>query len=327
MYFQTARLRAELEDRQRRRVVDEEFGASQRLGGRFEVAPLFGREPSQFEVVARYARLGHHQTHHELVRRHFEREEGDRLLVVDRHVARHGEREGRLTHRGAGGDDDQIRRLPAHRHAVERHEARRHAVEGALVLGVLLDLRQRARQHVGCRLHGTFHVSFGHLEDLLLGEADQVRHVGRFVVGTALNFRGRADQFALHVLLRHDFGVELDVGGRTDLLRELRQIGGAAHLFELLLDFEPLGDGVEVDRLQLRRQLLDGAVDQPVLLGVEGFGGDEFLYGDDRVLFEHQRTQHGLFQFDGLRRDVAAHFGQCGVGFAVACGRCRIVFL
>lgn len=69
------------------------------------------------------------------------------------------------------------------------------------------------------------------------------------------------------------------------------------------------------------------AVDQPVLLGVEGFGGDEFLYGDDRVLFEHQRTQYGLFQFDGLRRDVAAHFGQCGVGFAVACGRCRIVFL
>ena len=121
MYFQTARLRAELEDRQRRRVVDEEFGASQRLGGRFEVAPLFGREPSQFEIVARYARLGHHQTHHELVRRHFAREEGDRLLVVDRHVARHGECEGRLTHRGAGGDDDQIRRLPAHRHAVERH--------------------------------------------------------------------------------------------------------------------------------------------------------------------------------------------------------------
>ena len=47
-------------------------------------------------------------------------------------------------------------------------------------------------------------MSFGHLEDLLLGEADQVRHVGRFVVGAFLDFSGRTDQLALHVFLGDD---------------------------------------------------------------------------------------------------------------------------
>jgi hypothetical protein len=115
--------------------------------------------------------------------------------------------------------------------------------------------------------------------------------------------------------------MELHVGRRADLLREPGQVGGAPDLLELAAHLELLGHGVEIDRLQLRRKLLDRLVDQAVFLGVKGVGGDELLHGDDAVLFEHQGAEHGLLQFDRLRRDVAAHIDDRLESFAVTCGR------
>ena len=272
--------------------------------------PLFGRQTARLDVVSAQSRLSDNQTHHQLYGGHFEREERHALLVIDRHVAGHREHERRLAHRRACGDDDQVRELPAQRHAVDGHEARRHAVEGARILRRLLDLHQRAGQNILRRLHRPLDVSFGHLEYLALGISDQLRHVGRFVVRPLLNLGRRADQLALHVLLGDDLGVEFDVGGRTDLLRQLRQIRCTAHLLQLLLGLEPLGDGIEVDRFQLHRKLLDRAVDRAVLLGVKSVGRDVLLHGDDAVLFQHQRAEHGFLQFDRLRGHVAGGVGQ-----------------
>ena len=318
MDLQTPRLGAELEDRKSRRIVDEQRCGAQRLGSRFKMAPLLGRETARLDIIAAQSRLGDDQTHHQLHGRHFEREESHAGLVVDGHVAGHGEHESRLTHRRTGRDDDQVRKLPAERHAVDGHEARRHAVVGAGVLRRLLDLHQRTSQNVLGRLHRTLDMALGNLENLALGISDQFRDVGRLVVRTTLNLRGGADQLALHVFLGDDLGVELDVGRRTHLLRELGQVGRAAYLLELLLDLEPFGHGVEVDGLELHRQLLDRLVDQTVLLGVERLGRDELLHGDDAVLFEHQSAQDRLFQLDRLRGHVAGRVGQRVVGFAVA---------
>lgn len=148
-------------------------------------------------------------------------------------------------------------------------------------------------------------MTFGHLEDFALGIADQLRHVSRFVVRTALDLGRGADQLPLHVLLGDDFGVELHVGRRAHLLRELRQVRRTAHLLQLLADLQPLGDRIEVDRFEFGRELLDRAVDRPMLFGIESLGRDELLHGDDRILLEHQSAEHRLLQFDGLRRHVA----------------------
>ena len=282
MNFQTPGLRAELEDRKGRSVVDEQR-----------------RQTPRLDVVARKSRLGDDQTHHQLHGGHFERKERHALLVVDGHVAGHREHEGSLTHRGTRGDDDQVGQLPAQRHAVQSQD----------VLG---------------RLHRTFDVPLGDLEDLAFGVTDQLRDVGRLVVGAFLNLGRRADQLALHVFLGDDLGVKLDVGRRTDLLGQLREVRSAAHLLQLLLGLEPLGHGIEVDGFQLHRQFVDRLVDQAVFLGVERLGGDELLHGDDAVLFEHQRTEHGLLQLDRLRGYVADGIGHRLERLPVAGGGCKI---
>ena len=318
-------LGAELEDRKGRGVIDEQRRGAQRLGGRFEVAPLLGRQTARLDVVAAQPRLGDDKTHHQLHRRHFEREERHARFVVDGHVAGHRKHERRLTHRRTGRDDNQVRELPAQRHPVDGHETRRHAVEGAGVLRGLLDLHQRPGQNILGRLHRTLDMPLRNLEDFALGKPDQLRHVGRFVVGAFLDFGRRAYQLALHILLGNDFGVELHVGRRPDFLRQLGQIRRPADFLQLFLHLEPFGHGVEVDGLQLHRQFFDRLVYEPVFLGVERFGGHEFLHRNDAVLFEHQRAQYRFLQFDRLRGYAAERVGQRFVGFAVAPGRDKIL--
>ena len=62
------------------------------------------------------------------------------------------------------------------------------------------------------------------LEYLALGKTYQIRHILILVVGAALDLRGRAYQLALDIFLGYDLGMELDVGRRPDLLRQLREI-------------------------------------------------------------------------------------------------------
>ena len=103
--------------------------------------------------------------------------------------------------------------------------------------------------------------------------------------------------------------MELHIGCRAHLLRELRQIGCTTHLLELLAYLQTLGNGVEVNGLQLRRERLDCLVDEAVLLGVEGVGGDILLHSDDTVTLQHQGTQHSLLKLNGLGRYGTLHWG------------------
>ena len=96
----------------------------QRLGRRLQVAPLLGRKTAALDIVARNTRFGDDKAHHQLHRRHLEREERHRTFVIDGHVAGHRQHEGGLTHRRACRHDDEVRQLPAERHAVDGHETR-----------------------------------------------------------------------------------------------------------------------------------------------------------------------------------------------------------
>ena len=108
-----------------------------------------------------------------------------------------------------------------------------------------------------------------HFENLTFGKANQIGDILVFVVGAALNLGGRADELALHILLGNDFGMELDIRCRAHLLSELCKIGRTSDLLQLLSSTQTLGNGVEVDRLQLHSQRLYGFEDNTMLLGVE----------------------------------------------------------
>ena len=264
--------------------------------------PLLGRQTAALDVGTAEARLGHDESHHQLHGRHLQREEGYGSFVIDGHVARHRQHECRLSHRGTRRNDDQIGGLPSQRHAVDGHESRRHAVEGARILARLLDLRQSLGQNILGILHRTLDMPLRDLEYLALGKTYQIRHILILVVGAALDLRGRAYQLALDIFLGYDLGMELDVGRRPDLLRQLREICRPAHLLELLAGLQAFGYGIEVYGLEFGRERLDGLVYESVLLGVEGVGRDILLHGDDAVLLQHERSEHRLLKLHGLRR-------------------------
>ena len=97
-------------------------------------------------------------------------------------------------------------------------------------------------------------------------------------------------------------------------LSQIRQL----YSRQLLLRLEFLGHGEEVYRLEFGREFLDGTIYQAVLLGVEGIGSYKLLNGDDAVALKHQRTQHGLFQLDRLRRHGCRNIRNLIVRFAIS---------
>ena len=179
-------------------------------------------------------------------------------------------------------------------------------------------------QHVLGRHDGTLDMTLRHVEYLALGEPDELRDVGVVIIRTPLYLRCRADQFPLDIFLGHDLGVKLDVGRRTDLLRQLGQICGTTDLGQLFLRLEFLRYREEVYGFEVCRQLLDSLVYETVLLRIESIGHEVLLNGDYAVTFEHQRSQHGLFELDGLRRHIAGKVSHRFEGFAVALRRFEI---
>ena len=310
--LQPAHLRTKLVNRQGRRIVDKQRRTGQRLDRRFEVLPLLGRQLSVAHVARVESRLADDQTHHQLLGAHFEREEGNPFFEIDRHVARQRQHESRLTHRRARRNDNQVGRLPAERQPVKVRKPGRHAAKPALAFRSLLDREQRFGQDIARLLHVALHVAFGHFENLAFGQVDQVGYVHRLVVRFLLYLGRRADQLALDELLGDDFAVKFDMRRRSHLLGQLREVGRTAHCgqFAGLLQF--FGNGIQVDRFEFHRQLHDRLVDDLVRLFVKSFGSDDPLYFDHGVLFEHQGAEHGLFQFDGLRRNQPDRIGQRG---------------
>ena len=142
VYLQTARLRAELIDRQRRSVINVERSRTERLGRNLQMAPLVGRQFATLDRCAVQSRLGDNQSLHQLFGAHFEREEGYGTLVIDRDVACHRQHKCGLTHRGTRRQNHQIRGLPTERFAVDTDKSRRNATERILVFTRLFDRLQ-----------------------------------------------------------------------------------------------------------------------------------------------------------------------------------------
>ncbi len=95
------------------------------------------------------AQRGQH-TSHQLLRRHFHRENADGagLLGIHGGVLGHVHGERGLTHRRATGDDHEVARAQTAGDVIEIGEAGLHALERIRVLLSLVDLVDQVRQHV-----------------------------------------------------------------------------------------------------------------------------------------------------------------------------------
>ena len=179
------------------------------------------------------------------------------------------ERECRLAHRGACGDEDEIGLLQTCRQMVKLREARRQSRDAALVVVAQIDLLQGVEKDVLQRHEVLAALARSDLEDALFRAVHDVLDFVGALVGGARDLRRSRDQRAKLRLLMHDTRVVMHVRRRRHGVRDQGQRGDAADLRELVRLLELLGQGHEVDRLRALLEFHHGLEDQPMRLAVE----------------------------------------------------------
>jgi hypothetical protein len=306
------RPRAQAADGQRRGIVDIERQFGQALAGERKLLEILAADAAHAQRFGTDARLFGQDTRGELVRAHFQAEEGDRRadrilggdaigLVAPQPVGRIegdvGDERG-LAHARAAGEDDKVRIVQPADLLVHRGKAGGLARDVAARKQRLLDHFQRgARGHAeALRLVAGLR-PFGHGIERGFGAFDLFER-GYRIAGVARAFH----QVAAH---RHQFAQQREV---IDLLgqfargeqalpvrRQPGEIGGAAQFLQPFVAFEI---GLERDRRDHRLAIdqrqdafIDAAVDRrEEMLGLQR--GGEFL--QNPVVDQHRAQKRGF---------------------------------
>ena len=207
-----------------------------------------------------------------------------------------------LPHRRAGGDDDQVARLHAARHAVQIHEAGRHAGDELLLLEQLLDLRQALFDDLPHRDEALLGAVLRDREDRLLGFVEDRVGVVLGVPGPRRDGLARVNQRAQRGLLLDDPGVVLDVGGSRHAVHQARDVGRPAHVVELagLRQRFLERDGVDGPALLAKRDHL--VEDAPVAEPEEILRAHDLRRVVERLVVDQDRAKHGALGFEVVRQ-------------------------
>jgi hypothetical protein len=237
---------------------------------------------------------------------HFQREDRRRNVAFDGRVLRDVQHEGRLAHGRTGRDDHEVRRLEAERHLVEVREPRRHAGEVAAARAQHLDALHRGPEQRLDLDEPLGAAAVVELEDLALGEVEQLGHVGRALVAFAHERGGRLDQPPPQRLLADDPAMVLHVRRGRDLVEEAAEIFLAAGAGEIPALLELVG---EREGIHHRAGVVHGhhRTEQPaVALAVEHVLGHELGGGDDGIRRQDHRGEHGALRVLRPRRPAVA---------------------
>ena len=313
--LQPPRLRADLHHVDRARVVDVDRRLRELVARGGEPRPVVGRELAGAQPLRLDLRLAAHQALRHLGLRHLEREHPDRDALAHGHVRGHAERERRLPHRRARGDDDQVARLEAGREPVEVAVAGRRAgdVDARLVerrdalealLQQLVDVRELAADAL-----------LREVEDDLLGAVDEITRLAGTLPAEAGDLAAGTDEAAQRRRLPHDPRVVRGVRGRGDESRELVQADATPDVLQLAALLQLVGQRDRVHRLALRVEREGGAVDLRVRLPVEVARVEDLAHGPDRARGEHHRAREPIPR---LRGSGAGRWRRSGTGASCA---------
>ena len=102
-----------------RRIVNNKLGASDRTDSFHDSVPVRIRQRTGTELLGIHVGLHGQHTVYQLLLRHLQTEDQAGLLSPDRDIISNIQYERRLSHRRAGSDQDQIRRLEAGHPVIE----------------------------------------------------------------------------------------------------------------------------------------------------------------------------------------------------------------
>ena len=266
--------------------------ALHRLLGREAVAHLLGVDVG----------FGAEDAEAELLLRHFEREEPDRLAPANRDVLGDVQREGGLADRRPGREDDEVRSLEPGGHPVELGEARRQAREHALPAAGFLDDLEVAADDLPDRLETALDRALGDVEDLAGGLAEQRLRVLVSREPLADDPLARADQPAQRRLFLDDARVMLDVADVGHAVEERREVGGAADLFDRARAVELVLERQHVDLGRALGELAHGGVDAPMVVREEVVGVEDRDDEVERRRIEQDGSENGALRFQVRRQ-------------------------
>ncbi len=189
-----------------------QMGASPRLASvRGHFAPVVAVHVPGAELVRVHARLGREQAQQQRLLRHFQAEDRHGLLLAQRDVSRDVQREGRLSHRRARREDDQLGRLQAGGFVVETRIAGGEPGDAAAFAEDFLEALEAVLDQVLDADQSGADAVFGDLEN---GRFRAVENDVGVVSGgerLLLNRRGGMNQVAQDRLFLDDARVVLDV--------------------------------------------------------------------------------------------------------------------
>ena len=255
-------------------VVDEQRRLHQIGRGARQSPPLVLIQIAGAEFLLIDARARAYHAGEQRFARHFEREDGNGLLLFrkHRHVLRDVQRERRFAHGGTRRQNHQLAFVQTAGHLIQLQEARAQAfdalagiekgVDAALeIVKNLLGIHQR----VGV-------ASVAQLEQALFGAGQDL--VGLFLADDAAvdQIARSKDDAAQDSFVFDDADVALEVRERRQAFVERDQIGDAVHRFELVLLHQLVGDGDAIDAVAALVQLAHAEEDAAMLLQAEVFG-------------------------------------------------------
>ncbi len=218
-HFGLPRLELQSELVHHRRVVDVYGGFTKRSERVRDTVELGLTEQAAVQTLRVDLRLLGQQSLGQLLFRHLEAEDGDRLFRLQGCVHRHIEGQGRFAHRGPPRHDDQVGVLEPTGHAVEVVEARRDANHALAALHEDGDALHRGTEQVVQPSQLALVAVVRDAEHERLRLVDRLLGLDRVVVAVARDVATGRDQPAFVRLLLDDPAVVLDVGrGRHQAL-------------------------------------------------------------------------------------------------------------
>src|SRR5262245_7488708 len=299
-----ARLGPRLEHGEAGAVVDEDRRLAQPAGGGREPMPVgSGQAPRAHRLRVHLGFRAEHALH-ELRRRHLKAQ--DQYLAVERDtdVLRDVQREGRLAHAGAAGDDHEVRRLQARGLQVELLEARGHASDVLLSLVQPLDVLERVAEDLADWQRAALESPLGEPEDTALGVVDEGLHVLLCLECLTDDLRGRLDQLAQDGHVTDDAGVRGEMRGDGGVLDQQCQRGGTADSLQRVAPPQLFVQRDEVDGLTAVEEAQRRLEDPAMRFRVEIRGAKQLDDARHRLApFEERRAEDGALGVQIVRRD------------------------
>ncbi|MDF2782518.1 MAG: hypothetical protein K0S96_2323 [Geminicoccaceae bacterium] len=319
--LEPARAGPERRDRQRRGVVDEQRATREVLARLDHALPLVLPELAAAQVVRAQVGLGGEQAHRELLGRHLEREQADRVAAAGqalglrsggpgrRGVGGDGDRERGLAHARARRQDHQVRGLQAAELVVEVDQPGRHAGDAAVLVIGRLDHGDGAGQHRRELPEAAFELALlREHEELLLGDLDllaaALRH-GR-IVGLVDQLLADVDQAALEPEVVQQAAVVAGVEDRLGGAGEAREVARAVELAQRLVLVERDLEGQVVGEPALLDQPAHRLEDPAVHRLIEMLWPQELRDPVIGLVVDQDRAEQRLLGLDVVRLGAKA---------------------